>query len=141
MRTAVDTNVLIDLLGGDQSTSFHARAALEAAHARGAIVLCPVVIAELIAYPDRGEADVEALVSAIRATVDWTLASSIWREAGRAFAEYAVRRRRSAASHPRRLLADFVIGAHAASVGRLLTRDLGLYRASFPQLELAPWLD
>lgn len=71
--------------------------------------------------------------------MDWILSRSTWREAGLAFAAYAARRRASRMSHPRRLLADFVVGVHAASVGSLLTRDLGLYRVSFPQLEFAPW--
>lgn len=58
----------------------------------------------------------------------------MWRLAGEAYAAYAERRRRSHGGHPRRLLADFLIGAHAQGVGSLLTRDLGIYRASFPHL-------
>ena len=38
---------------------------------------------------------------------------------------------------PKRLLADFVIGAHALySADRLLTLDEGRYRRDFPELKL-----
>jgi len=36
---------------------------------------------------------------------------------------------------PRRILADFLIGAHATVNGyKLLTMDAGVYRAGFPRL-------
>ncbi len=47
--------------------------------------------------------------------LDIELDRDLWRDAGKGFAEYAVRRRESGGDTPRRILADFVIGAHAAS--------------------------
>lgn len=64
---------------------------------------------------------------------------AVWRAAGRAFQSYAARRRQPhrRESVPRRILADFVIGAHAFRRGyRLLTLDDRLYRAAFPGLVL-----
>src|SRR5207302_3822625 len=55
--------------------------------------------------------------------------------AGRAFQQYVARRRKQLDSGPRRILADFLIGAHALHHGfRLLTLDDRLYRAAFPRL-------
>jgi predicted nucleic acid-binding protein len=45
------------------------------------------------------------------------------------------RRRKQKEAEPRRILADFVIGAHALVNGyRLLTLDAGIYQVSFPRL-------
>ena len=60
---------------------------------------------------------------------------AVWRAAGRAFQAYAARRKRHRDSGPRRILADFVIGAHATEKAhRLLTLDDRFYRAAFPRL-------
>ncbi len=72
-------------------------------------------------------------------TVDTQTPSAIWDETARAFAEYAQRRRKSGGGQPRRLLADFFIGAHAAEVGaKLMTLDPQHYRQAFPGLVLLP---
>ena len=69
--------------------------------------------------------------------VEWETDESIWRVAGRAFQTYAKRRRRQSAEGPRRILADFLIGAHALENGYgLLTLDDGIYHAAFPGLRI-----
>jgi predicted nucleic acid-binding protein len=61
----------------------------------------------------------------------------VWRAAGLAFQSYAGRRRRQREPEPRRILADFVIGAYAARHNYpLLTLDEGVYRAAFPGLRI-----
>jgi predicted nucleic acid-binding protein len=41
-------------------------------------------------------------------------------------------------TEPRRILADFLIGAHAVVSGyKLLTLDAGIYQTSFPKLKIA----
>ena len=50
MISAVDSNVLLDLLGPPTPFTGPAVAALDECHRRGALVVCPVVIAELAAY-------------------------------------------------------------------------------------------
>lgn len=137
MSTAIDTNILVDLLAGEDFGAGEAARALDALHQRGALVICGVVYAELLAYPGRTDEEVAAVLDAAGIRVDWDLGPSVWRSAGRAYAQYACRRRQARTAVPRRLLADFVIGAHALTAGSLLTRDLGIYRASFP--ELAVW--
>ncbi len=137
MSTAIDTNILVDLLAGDDAHSREAVRALDTLHRRGGLVICGVVYAELLAYPDRTDDDVVAVVQAAGIRVDWDLGQSVWRSAGLAYAQYVSRRRQAETVALRRILADFVIGADAAGVGSLLTRDLAIYRASFP--ELAVW--
>ena len=68
-------------------------------------------------------------------SMDWKLDEAVWRAAGLAFQAYAARRKRHGVSGPRRILADFVIGAHAVEKGhRLLTLDDRFYRTAFPRL-------
>ena len=56
-------------------------------------------------------------------------------EAGRRFARYAKRRRRSAHQGPKRLLADFVIGSHAlAQADRFMRLDPKRYQRDSPEL-------
>jgi len=56
---------------------------------------------------------------------------------GAAFQSYAARRRKQKEAEPRRILADFLIGAHALVSGyKLLTLDARMYQASFPRLAI-----
>jgi predicted nucleic acid-binding protein len=49
----------------------------------------------------------------------------------------AVRPRKQRDKGARRILADFIIGAHAFTNGfRILTLDEGLYRSAFPSLAI-----
>jgi predicted nucleic acid-binding protein len=60
-----------------------------------------------------------------------------WVEAGRRFARYAKRRRRSAGQGTKRLLADFIIGSLAlAHADRFMTLDPRRYARDFPELKL-----
>jgi predicted nucleic acid-binding protein len=71
--------------------------------------------------------------------VDLHVMDSVWREAGRRFSEHAARRRQTFAQHPRRILADFLIGAHALlQADCLMTLDTRYYRQYFPELRLSP---
>lgn len=69
--------------------------------------------------------------------MDWITDEALWRLAGRAFQVYANRRRKQRSGEPRRLLAGFLIGAHAVENGfALLTLDDGIYRAAFTDLRI-----
>jgi len=137
MITAVDTNVLVALWDRDDALNSTAQAALDAAFARGKLVISGAVFAELLALPHRREAFIEEFLGETGIGVDWITDEAVWRVAGRAFQAYANRRRKQKSGEPRRLLADFLIGAHAFENGfPLLTLDDGIYRAAFPKLRI-----
>ncbi len=137
MTTAVDTNVIIALWDNDPAFSLAAQTALEAAFHRGNLIAAPPVFAELLAAPGRTEVFVDSFLEETGIAIAWELDESVWRAAGRAFRSYAERRHKQRDSGPRRILADFLIGAHALTHGfRLLTLDDRFYRAAFPTLTI-----
>jgi hypothetical protein len=69
--------------------------------------------------------------------VDFDLGEAVWRQAATSFAAYADRRRRSGGDSPKRLLGDFVIGAHALlRADRLMTLEARRYSRDFPSLRI-----
>ena len=126
----VDTNVLLDVFTGDPQWALWSGEALERAGRAGALIINPIVYAELAPrFPDIHKLEV-ALPSEVflREQIPWPAAYL----AGRAFREY--RRRGGMRRSP---LPDFFIGAHAALAGlRLLTRDPRRYRTYFPKVDL-----
>src|SRR5882724_1471577 len=137
MTTAIDTNVVSALWDKDAVLSLAAQTALEKAFRRGGLVVAAPVFSELMAAPGRIESFVGTFFEDNGIAIDWQLSESVWRAAGRAFQSYAERRRKQKDSGARRILADFLIGAHALVGGhRLLTLDERLYRAAFPTLRL-----
>ena len=137
MTTALDTNVIIALWDGSAQISSAAQAGLEAAFRRGALVIAAPVFTEIMAAPQRTEEFINLFLEDTGIMVDWDLDEGIWRSAGRAFQGYVERRRRQRDAGSRRILADFLIGAHAFVRGyALLTLDERLYRTAFPRLTI-----
>jgi predicted nucleic acid-binding protein len=137
MITALDSNILVALWDPDHIMTSTAKLALKSARAAGNLVIAAPVYAELLAYPGRFEEFLDVFFAEAGIAVDWNLDESIWRSAGLAYQSYAARRRKQRSSEPRRIQADFLIGAHALENGyRLLTLDDRLYRAAFPRLAI-----
>jgi len=137
VATALDTNVLVAYWGPDPSLNLAVQDALESAFGRGNVTVAAPVFAELVAGPGRTEDFVNGFFEDTGLAIDWELGEEVWRSAGRAFRSYAERRRKHRDPGARRILADFLIGAHAAAHDyRLLTLDERLYRAAFPSLKI-----
>lgn len=136
MRTAIDTNILSALWSREQLAADVAKK-LGDAKIDGGLVIGAPVYAELIAHPRATEAFVSNFISDTGIVLDFELDQQVWLEAGRRFARYAKRRRRSTPEGPKRLLADFIIGSHAlAKADRLMTLDPKRYERDFPELKL-----
>jgi predicted nucleic acid-binding protein len=136
MRTAIDTNILSALLSNEPTAAAIAQQ-LSVARGDGALLLSPAVYSELLAYPNLTEPFVNHFLEDTGVAVEFLLSEAVWLEAGRRFARYAERRRRSSHGQPKRLLADFVIGAHALlQADRLMTLDPARYKQDFPELKL-----
>lgn len=126
--TLVDSNVLLDIFTEDPTWSEWSGAALADARDAGALVVNPIIYAEVSVRFDR----IEELDDALPATdfIREDLPYPAGFLAGKAYLRY--RRQGGTKRSP---LADFYIGAHAAVAGyRLLTRDPAHYRTYFPTL-------
>lgn len=136
MITAIDTNVLVVLFSSDSRSSQIASEALYIAAQNGPLVLSPVIYAELLA--GREAAMIDRFLAETRIDVDWDLPIRVWHVAGERYRDYAENRRRQRGDPgPRRILADFMIGAHAATLANaLLTSDARVYRTYFPELHV-----
>lgn len=130
MITAVDTNVLLDVLRPNPDFLDASLNALVASSSEGKLVVCDIVYAELcVHFPDRKSCD--GFLRDRRIGVQ-SLTRSACDLAARAWKKY-----REAGGPRERILPDFLIGGHAqARTSRLLTRDRGFYRKYFPELVL-----
>jgi predicted nucleic acid-binding protein len=130
MITAIDTNVLLDVFTGDAAYGDRSRRALADCLDKGLVLACEVVWAEVTAaFPDDRAAQDAILAAGVTFT---PMAPEAAGRAGRAWRAY-----RSQGGSRQRLVADFLIGAHAATAtDRLLTRDRGFYRRYFDGLEV-----
>lgn len=128
--TLVDTSVLVDYLDEEGEWFSWSADMLTDAAENGAVVVNPIIYAEIAVAFDRLE-DVEIALPAeffIRASIPWEAAFL----AGQAFKRY--RRQGGKRTSP---LPDFFIGAHAAVAGMsLLTRNERHFRAYFPKLTI-----
>jgi hypothetical protein len=127
--TAVDTSVLLDVFIADKTHGPASRAAIKECLAEGSLVACDIVWAEISAFSsaDKAAAAMEGLGVAYSPL---TTAAAL--AAGEAWKAY----RRKGGTRTR-MVADFLIGAHAkVQAERLLSRDRGFYRAYFRGLEI-----
>ena len=131
MATAADTNILLDVFTPGATASSLSSELLNDARQRGLLLICDIVYAELV--PNFASRDaLDAALHSVGATVS-PIDSDIAYTAGLRWGQY----RRSGGPRTR-ILADFLIGAHAiATAETFLSRDHGFYTTYFPELQIA----
>lgn len=128
MITAVDTSVLLDVILDDPNYRAGSADALRRARGVGALIVCPVVWAEVRAALRRPDAIGEVFGNAGIAFDPFdeeiaNLAGDLWR----------IYRRRG--GRRTALVPNFLVGAHAiVRAGRILSRDRGFLRNYFESL-------
>ncbi|MDO9075154.1 MAG: type II toxin-antitoxin system VapC family toxin [Rubrivivax sp.] len=133
---AIDSSVLIDLLGDDVRAEA-AEDSVRQALVRGPVVVCDVVVAEVVCGLGYGAELFDTLedagigFSAIesRAAVRAGEMQRRWKERRKAEGQLA--------ATPTRAVPDFLIGAHALlQCTALITRDAGFFREYFKGLKV-----
>ena len=130
MITAVDTNVILDIAVDDPVHASSSERLLVRALESGALVISEVAYAELAPQYDSREA-LDIALGGLEIRIAESGGDIAWL-AGRKWKEY-----RDAGGTRQRLLADFLIGAHAMlRADCLLTRDRGFFATYFPELRI-----
>ena len=132
---AIDSSVLIDLLGEDARAA-SAEACLRDALGAGPVVLCDVVVSEITAGLGHG-AQIMDVVEEMGMSFSPVERRSAIR-AGEMQRRYKERLRSLGLSAPAaRTVPDFIVGAHALlQCGALITRDAGFFRDYFKGLKV-----
>lgn len=130
MLTAVDSSVLLDVLTDAAPHADSSERELRRAASEGGLIICECAMAEIRpALTNRTEVE-EFLADWELRFVPSSAESALL--AGEIFAGYLRRRGKQ-----RRMIADFLIGAHAkVHAERLLARDRGYLRDYFSSLKL-----
>jgi predicted nucleic acid-binding protein len=130
MITFVDTNVLLDVFLPDPQWGEKSKHALDQAYAEGSLVINEIIYAELAPqFPAKTLLDDTLKTLGIRVVL---------LDLESAYAAGAKWKKHLEAGGKRdRVLADFLIGAHAEKIAeRLLTRDRGFYKKYFTSLNI-----
>lgn len=100
-------------------------------------MVCGPAYVELAAHPKSTVGFLDEFMADTKIVVDFDFDEPLWRKASDGFASYATRRRSSGGEISKRLLADFVIAAHALlRADQFMTLDARRYAEDFPTLRM-----
>lgn len=126
---AVDSSVIVELLA-DSEHADAAESALREALARGPVVVCDVVVAEICSALQEGD-------QAMQALEDMGISYSPVEQKSALRAGEMQRRYRSKTGGRTRTAQDFIVGAHALlQCNALITRDAAFFRDYFKGLKV-----
>ena len=127
---AVDSSVLLDMLTADPRFGQASTDALAQALAQGEVVVCDAVVAEIQTMLDTRETAMDSLA-------EFGIRFEPTTEQAAVRAGHMQRRFRDRGGRRERVVADFLIGAHALlQCKALITRDAGFFRDYFKGLKL-----
>jgi len=130
MITAVDTNILLDVFLPDEKFASDSSKLLKLAYDEGALVICDIVYAELVPQFDK-----RSMLDSTLATINVSFSSVDKDVAFLAGEKWKVYRK--SGGERKRIITDFLIGAHAMiKAERFLTRDRGFYKSYFSDLKI-----
>ena len=131
----LDTNILLALWNDEPSSSAIIKM-LNLEQQRFQFTISSVVFIELAAHPNITLPVLNQTLNNMRIKHDQGYSAEIIDDCAKRFAAYA-QRRREAGSTPKRLLADFLVGAHSLHRNKtLMTLDSSRYKQDFPELQI-----
>jgi len=154
MITAIDTNILLDLLIPNAEHAFASKALLDEAHKRGALIISGVVYAELATQFD-SQIDLENFLGDTGIRLEPSGPKAFY-QAGELWRHYNLKRENgwqcsqcgqklqlkcsgcgTTVNKRQHILSDFLIGSHASEQADVLaTRDRGYFRTYFKKLKI-----
>ena len=132
----LDTNVILTLWNNESEAQTIAKI-LDKFQTTYQYTVSPIVFAELRAHPNLTHTQLIAKLQVMGVGHEYDYTKTMFDLAGSRYATYARLRRQNGQQTPKRMLADFLVGAYSACRSKqLFTLDLNRYQTYFPELTI-----